>query len=172
MLARSLGATVVTPITWDQCALDLNNQVGGLIAQGDAWAATPSATTQDLVSAVYAYQQAGVAGVNNVGPEIDAAGHPGITQPYTQKAWTLNAALAAVNATTSSQADVDLASQYIRQMYGAYQTAIALGRSGLRSTGEVWKTGIFLGVVGLCGYALFESMKHEGTLGGRRARHR
>jgi hypothetical protein len=158
------------PPTWDEVAVDLNNKVGALIGQGDAWAATPNATVQDFVSAVYAYQQAGVAGATSVGPEIDDAGRPEITQKYTQAAWTLNSALAAVNATTSTAADVDLAAQYAKQMYGNYQTAIALGRSGLKSTGEVWNRGLILGVAGLALYAIVNSMRHEHR--GSRARHR
>jgi hypothetical protein len=158
------------PPTWNEVATDLNNKVGGLIAQGDAWAATPNATVQDYVSAVYAYQQAGQAGATSVGPEIDDAGRPEITQKYTQAAWTINASLAAVNATTSTPADVDLAAQYAKQMYSNYQTAIALGKSGLRSSGEVWNTGLMLGVAGLALYAIVNSMRHENR--GGRARHR
>jgi hypothetical protein len=158
------------PPSWELSAVDLNNKVGALIAQGDAWAATPNATVQDFVSAVYAYQQAGAAGATDVGPEIDDSGNANVTRPYTQRAWTLNAALAAVNGSTSSQADVDLAAQYAKQMYADYQTAIALGGSGLKSTGEVWRTGLLLGIVGLFGVGLYEVTKHKGKV--RRARHR
>lgn len=167
MPERLLGAA--TPaVTWDEAATDLNNQVGALISQGDLWAATANPTVQDFVSAVYAYQQAGVAGATKIGPEIDSAGRPEVTQKYTQQAWTLNAALAAVNATTSTQADVDLASEYAKQMYAAYQTAIALGKSGLKSSGEMWKTGLFLGGIGALGAWLYE----KATRGERHARHR
>lgn len=122
----ALGATAITP--YDQAATDLQNEVVAAAGAGDTYLGQG-----DFKGAVTAYQAAGNAGATSVGPEIDLVGAASVTQPSTQKAWTLNAALAAVNAAAPSQADATLAQGYIRQMIALYQQAISDGRKAMSS---------------------------------------
>ena len=164
---RYLGAdpapVIMTPMTFDQAAKDLNDKMGGLLTQGDSWQS--SNVTGAMSSAVQAYQAAGQAGATQVGPEIDAAGNPGVTQKYTQQAWTLNAALAAVNATdTATASDAALAAQYAKQMYALYQQAIGIGGG---TAGEMpWNTvlvwGLGIGTLAGLGIFLYDSKSRHG----------
>jgi hypothetical protein len=159
---RLIGATTPTAPSWDGIAYDLNSKVGMVISLGDAWM---TSNPPGYVNAVYSYQQAGQAGASVVGPEIDAAGAPNSTQPLTQKAWTLNSALASVNSTTSTEADAELAQGYAKQMYGLYQQAIAMGRGGVVSTSRLWIRGLWLGGIAGLGYFLYEKSRggHHGS---------
>jgi hypothetical protein len=177
---RTLGVTVVdvAPATniataWDVIAGDLNDKMGGLIAQGDAWQAT--SVTNNWSSAVAAYQTAGSRGATDVGPEIDAAGNPGVTQSYTQRAWTLNSALAAVNSSAAaSEADAQLAEGYAKQMYGLYQSAIARGmgltnpNAGSWGWGDVAIAAAAAGLVVGTGAFFYEAAKRTRRRGARR----
>ena len=96
-----------------------------------AWAGDTYAAAGELAQAVGSYQAAGAAGATVVGPQIDLSGAPNTTQPMTQQAWTLNAALAAVNAATPAAADVQTAAGYAQQMLALYQQAIASGQTSV-----------------------------------------
>ena len=152
----------MTPMTFDQAASDLNDKMGGLLTQGDSWQS--SNVTGAMSSAVQAYQAAGAAGATQVGPEIDAAGNPGATQKLTQQAWTLNAALAAVNSTTSTAADAQLAGQYAKQMYAIYQQAIAvgMGTAGEASWSQILAWGLGIGTVAGIGIFLYDAQRRHG----------
>ena len=154
---------------YDQSSADLQNQVVLASQAGDTYVAS-----NEFNNAIQAYQAAGNAGATSVGPEIDLAGAPAVTQPLTQQAWTLNAALAAVDATSTNTAtaasNAALAQGYIRQMIALYQQAIAAGQASLGggivpaspsgNAASIMKAlGIAAGagaLVGL-GYAMFRS---------------
>jgi len=121
-----MGAvSAVATGVYAQATTDLQNEVIAAAGAGDTYLAA-----NDFKGAVTAYQAAGNAGATSVGPEIDLAGNASVTQPYTQQAWTLNAALAAVNSSSPTQADAQTAQGYIRQMIGLYQQAIVAGGGG------------------------------------------
>lgn len=126
----------------------------------------------EYTNAVQAYQAAGNAGATVVGPEIDLSGAPNTTQPITQQAWTTNAALAAVNSSTSTQADATLAQGYAKQMVTLYQQAIAAGQGALQSnsdpsggpsSGVGTTTAIVLGAGAIIGiaWALYSRSKRQ-----------
>ncbi len=170
--AAAATPVIMTPMTFDQAAADLNNKMAGLLTQGDSWMA--SSVTGNWASAVQSYQAAGAAGVAQIGPEIDASGNPNATQPFTQKAWTLNAALAAVNSTsTAAQPDALLAQGYAHQMYDLYQQALAvgMGTAGQPSWGNVLAWGLGLGLLGGVGVFLYDTQgRHARARKGRRRR--
>ena len=169
-MRKLLGFGAAATVSWDDAATSLNSNMGGLLAQGDSWMTyrDPSGTPV-WNSAITAYKSAGAQGASVVGPTIDSAGNPGVTQPLTQKAWTLNSALQAVNpAADASKADAELAQGYAKQMYGLYQQAIALGRGNVASGGDMLRTGLILGGVGALAYAWYASAKHEKRLRRRR----
>lgn len=121
------ATTIVSPAAgYDTAANDLQNEVILAAAAADTYLAA-----KDYKGAVNAYQAAGQAGASGVGPEIDLAGAPNVTQPLTQQAWTLNAALAAVNAASPTSVDANLAQGYVKQMIALYQQAIAAGRRAI-----------------------------------------
>lgn len=119
-------AIVSSTMPYDVAAVDLQNEVVLAAAAGDTYLAA-----KDYAGAVKAYQAAGNAGATSVGPEIDLAGAPNVTQPLTQQAWTLNAALSAVNASTPTSVDAALAQGYVKKMVDLYQQAIAAGRRAI-----------------------------------------
>jgi hypothetical protein len=120
------AATVITTTgPYAQATVDLQNEVIAAAGAGDTYYGQ-----NDFKGAVTAYQAAGNAGATSVGPEIDLAGQPTVTQPYTQQAWTMNAALAAVNSSSPSEADALTAQSYIRQMIVLYEQAITAGGGG------------------------------------------
>ena len=99
-VAPAAGPTIAGP--YAQSQQDLNNEVSAVVAAGDTYLAS-----NEFANAVQAYMAAGQAGVTNVGPEIDLAGSPNNTAPWTHRAWVINAALqtqgqAAINAGTAS----------------------------------------------------------------------
>jgi hypothetical protein len=131
----------------------LANQVSAVVAAGDTYM---NASPPEYSSAVAAYQGAGSAGAVSIGPAIDAAvpANIKITQPFTQQAWTLNAALAAVNAApNASQSDARLAQSYAKQIVALYNQAIIAGRNPVPTNG--WKDTviILLGVGAATGLA-------------------
>jgi hypothetical protein len=106
-----------------QASSDLDTTVGVYISQGAvAWNAG------NYPAAVTAYQQAGQAGAQTVGPEIDSAGQPSVTQYYTQQAWNLNTALAAIPATTATQAQALEAQTLAQKILSLYKAAIVAGQ--------------------------------------------
>jgi len=120
LFGRAVGAAV--PATnYAQAQIDLAAVQAGASA-GDTYLAA-----SEYANAVQAYQAVGVSGATVVGPEIDLAGAPNATQPFTQKAWVLNAALAAINSSAPAQSDAQQAQSLIGQMIALYQQAIAAG---------------------------------------------
>src|SRR5271157_2643760 len=106
---------------YQQARIDLQTSIGSQVIAGDAaWSAG------NYSAAVTAYQSAGQQGAAVIGPEIDAAGYPAVTQKYTQQAWQLNGTLAAVNPTTAQQPDALVAQTLaykIQQLYTAAMNA-------------------------------------------------
>lgn len=99
-------------------------------AQGD-WAYS----TGDYVSAITLYKQAGNTGAVTVGPEIDAAGAPQVTQQYTQTAWQINDSQLGPLQPVSDQQIAQTAQQAVRSMLQNYQTAITAGLAALAQPG-------------------------------------
>jgi hypothetical protein len=83
----------------------------------------------ELANAVAAYQAAGNSGATTIGPEIDLAGAPNATQPFTQQAWTLNGQLAAIPAATPTAAQAAQAQVLAQQMVSLYSKAIQAGQA-------------------------------------------
>jgi hypothetical protein len=100
----------------------LTLKVGGFIADGDA-----ALARGDTVAALGDYQSAGQVGADSVGPQIDAAGAPDVTQPLTLAAWGKNGELAAAT-------DAGAAQGIAKQMLVLYQQAITNGMAALGST--------------------------------------
>jgi hypothetical protein len=127
---RVLGALVDTADPYAQSSIDLDNQV--LAPLG---AASTYLGEGQYQAAVTAFQAAGAAGASAVGPEIDLVGAANVTQPITQRAWVINASLAAINNTaTAALADAIAAQQFANQMAALYQTAIDAGQRALSKT--------------------------------------
>lgn len=120
---------------------ELDQQVVAVVTDaGDVYyAADRDSFLLDFSDAVAAYQAAGQAGAQSVGPAIDAAGAAAVTQPLTQQAWQLNVQLSAiaksgaidptngVNAPYYTQANADAARQLVTQMVTLYTQAISQG---------------------------------------------
>ena len=97
----------------------------------------------EYANAISAYQAAGNAGATVVGPDIDLAGAPNITQPITQQAWALNGRLATglwliggklVPLASSNTYEAGAAAAAaVRQMVTYYQQAIAAGSAAVAS---------------------------------------
>ena len=107
--------------TYDQASTDLQNQVAAVITAGDSYLAAG-----EVANAISSYQAAGNAGATVVGPEIDLAGQPNLTQGWTQWAWALNGQLAAISATSTSTTDGTNAQNIAKQMLTIYQDAIGV----------------------------------------------
>lgn len=130
--AVSLGAVISLAVATDAYAAaanDLGNQVQAPISAGDQYL-----TAGEYTSAVQAYQGAGMAGATSVGPEIDLAGAPNATQGFTQAAWTMNAQLAAIIASSADEAVASQAQQLAKSMLDQYTSAISAGRGALAAT--------------------------------------
>jgi len=114
--------------TYDQASTDLQNQVAAVITAADGYL-----SAGEIANAIQAYQAAGNAGATGVGPEIDLAGQPNLTQAWTHWAWTINAQLAAIPSTSTSQTDATNAQNLAKQMLSLYQDAIgvATGSNGV-----------------------------------------
>jgi hypothetical protein len=110
-----------TGVDYTQSLVDVN-AMGLKIADGDGYAKGP---TPSLQSAMQSYQAAGNMGATTVGPEIDAAGLPSVTQPYTQQAWRLNQQLASYDATNTDATEVYDAATLAKSMLTLYQSAVA-----------------------------------------------
>jgi hypothetical protein len=90
----------------------------------------------DFTHAVAAYQDAGQQGVEQVGPAIDKAGAPNVTQPLTQSAFKLNGPLHDKTVvgdpnTVVTQLQAFGAQQIAKNMQGLYAQAIVAGRVAL-----------------------------------------
>jgi hypothetical protein len=83
---------------FDAAAAALANQVAAPIQTADSYL-----SAGETANALQAYQAAGQTAVSTNGPQIDAAGAPNVTQPYTQFAWGLNGQLAAATDATAAQ---------------------------------------------------------------------
>jgi hypothetical protein len=106
---------------------DLATSMGTVVAQGDF-----SFTAGDYQAAMQSYKNAGAYGAQTLGPEIDAAGAPNVTQPLTQEAWTLNdSQLAHIDPTTNDQNLAQMAQSTAHSMVALYQRAIAAGIAAL-----------------------------------------
>jgi hypothetical protein len=106
-----------------QSGADLVTLVAGPIGAGDALLVSGPTLSDVYRQAIVQYQAAGAAGVSKVGPEIDSAGVPSITTPYTQLAWALNSPLQGVPQ-SDSHADAVNAQNLAKQMLDLYQAAI------------------------------------------------
>lgn len=107
--------------TFNQASTDLQNQVAAVITAADTYL-----QGGEIANAIQAYQAAGQAGATGVGPEIDLAGRPETTQAWTHWAWQLNAALAAIPSTSTSQTDATTAQNLAKQMLTLYEDAIGV----------------------------------------------
>jgi len=139
-----------------QASSDLDTTVGVYISQGAvAWNAG------NYPAAVTAYQQAGQAGAQTVGPEIDSAGQPSVTQYYTQQAWNLNTALAAIPATTATQAQALEAQTLAQKILSLYKAAIVAGTGAANAPSQsssMLTTALVLGAIGVLGGVTFAVM--------------
>jgi len=127
-----------------QSRIDLAATVTAQVNAADAaWAASnyPLATSS--------YQQAGQIGASTLGPEIDGAGFPNATQPYTQQAWQLNAKLAAMNAAAATEADALAAQALAGKIVQLYDAAINAGSEAAGGgSSAFWPVAISLVGVG------------------------
>ena len=123
---------------YDQSRADLASEVVGYSAFGDS-----AMSLKDWASAVRYYQQAGDNGATMLGPEIDAAGYPGKTQPLTQQAWAINGKLAAFTASSATQANAISAQGLVYNMVQLYTAAINAGEQAESDSSR--KTPVFSG---------------------------
>ena len=139
-LGASSYALSASPTTFAQASIDLQNQVVAVVNAADVYYGENVQNLYlDFSDATLAYQAAGQAGATSLGPEIDAAGAPTVTQPFTKKAWTLNGQLASLpksglpdpkNDVASpyfTRADADRAKVLVTQMVDLYDQAIKQG---------------------------------------------
>ncbi|MHB8563248.1 MAG: hypothetical protein ACYDDA_04735 [Acidiferrobacteraceae bacterium] len=162
IFGRDVGAAIAASL-YTQSQVDL-----AAVQQG-VFAGNSYLVAGEYANAVQAYQAVGLSGATVVGPEIDLAGAPNITQPYTQKAWAINAALAAVNQATATLADAQRAQALIGQMVVLYQQAIAAGTAGAgpgpsggpdtSTNAAVYFWAIGLGAVAGTGWGLYRHFK-------------
>jgi uncharacterized protein (DUF779 family) len=159
---RGIGAAAapaVDPYADAQTALTTTNTV--ILAGDSAFNAG-----NDWAGAVNSYQAAGDQGFHVVGPAIDQAGAPSITQPITQQAASLNATLQALNGTSSTQIDAQTAQGLAKQMASLYAQAIDAGRATQASGGgmtfaqKIW-AAVAIGAVLGSGYAYYQSTKGQ-----------
>lgn len=150
---------------FDAAQIDLSNLVSSQLYAGEA---SMAATPPDYVSAVKSFQAGGQAGATRVGPEIDLAGAAWVTQPLTQRAWSANSQLAAVDATAPTLEQAEFAQAQLRHMLALYEQAINDGITAVVSRKEppaslsigralLWAGG--LGTVAGIGYALLKPKK-------------
>jgi hypothetical protein len=121
----AVGGTVGATDPYGQASADLQTLVQAQLTVGDT-----ANTAGTYPAAITAYVAAGNSGATVVGPEIDLAGYPNVTQPWTQAAWQLNTALAAIGAqtTTATATDATSAQTLAYNMLTLYQGAIAAGQ--------------------------------------------
>ena len=117
-LRLGLGAL---PAAFTGAQSDLQTLVAAPISTGDSLLASGNTAT-----ALTNYQTAGQNGATVVGPEIDLAGLPNATQPFTQQAWTINTALATTTDAPTAQA-------LAKQILLLYQQAVAAATAASNS---------------------------------------
>jgi len=126
-LNPQLGFGAITTLDpYAQSTADLSEKVQAQATSGDS-----SLSSSQYAAAITSYIAAGNAGATAVGPEIDLAGYPNLTQPWTQGAWQINAQLAALAGKTD-QASAQTAQTYVYTMISQYQGAIAAGQTASR----------------------------------------
>ena len=87
-------------------------------------------TLGQIAEAMAAYVAAGFEGATELGPAIDMAGYPNVTQPFTHAAWLINETLSTLGTTSiQTQSDVDSAKEMAYEMWTLYKSAIAAGRA-------------------------------------------
>ena len=171
------GTTGTTADSYGQAEADLAQMQTQLTA-GDT-----SNTAGSYSDAITSYVAAGLTGATVVGPDIDLAGYPNVTQPWTQAAWQLNTTLAAMASNTSPAAtDATQAQTLAYNMYSYYQAAIAAGQqaallgkpANAPSTLDPKQYGAALLVAGVLivgsGSGLLYAAWREGKLGGKKGR--
>ena len=136
---RQLGV-VVDP--YAQAQTDVQTKMMPQIAQGNTYLAGGGTgtlgTTSPAAAAIKQYVAAGFFGATTIGPEIDLAGAPNVTQGYTQAAWVLNGQLSAIGSqTVIGVSDAQNAQSIANQMVDFYNIAIVEGRNaqGVPSSG-------------------------------------
>lgn len=97
------------------------------VVQGD-WLISQA----NYYAAIGMYKQAGDYGAVTLGPEIDAAGAPNVTQPYTQQAWQINNDTLAPIAQQDDQNAAVTAQSSAKSIAANYQSAIAAGLAALQ----------------------------------------
>jgi hypothetical protein len=155
----SLGA--VSSPDYTQSLVDINAMALAL-QNGDTMLLGP---TPSYTGALTTYQNAGLTGATTIGPEIDAAGLPSVTQAYTQQAWRLNGQLAAL--TGSDLTTAQTAQNYAKSMLGLYQGAVASAKATLSqgpkaNNRDGLGTVITLSVVGGLLYVGWRMSKNSG----------
>jgi hypothetical protein len=93
-----LGA-LPTPAALTQAQTDLQNQFTAVVQAGDTYL-----QAGETAQALTTYKSAGAVGAGTIGPEIDLAGYPQASQPFTQKAWRVNAYLQGTQSATDAAA--------------------------------------------------------------------
>lgn len=123
----TLGFVGAVTSAFSQAQSDLDSQVTENISEGDTFLAS-----SNYESAIASYQKAGQAGATVVGPEIDLAGAPAVTQPLTHQAWVTNGDLAAIpGASAATLENADLAQTYAKNNAALYQQAINDGSAAV-----------------------------------------
>lgn len=112
-LPGAAPSTATAAAALQKAQTDWQNQVVAVIAAGDSYL-----NAGETAQALSTYQAAGNAGATSVGPEIDLIGYPQVSQPWTQKAWKLNALLSATTAVGDAQS-------YVKNMSLDYQIALS-----------------------------------------------
>lgn len=114
---------VIDPYVAAQSLLTTKFEVS--LRQGDS-----ENTDSQIAEAITAYVAAGFEGATELGPTIDLAGYPNVTQPFTQAAWQINKSLSQLGTKTIQvQSDADSAKEMAYEMYSLYRAAIAAGRA-------------------------------------------
>jgi hypothetical protein len=132
----SLNTPSVAP-AFTPAVVALTNQVGGPILAADTYLGEG-----DYVGAVTAYQAAGVAGVTNTGPTIDAVGAANATRPFTKQAAGLNAQLQLLQEVGATQTIALQAQSLAYQIFGLYSQAIGAGSLAKGAGGTVGQTTV------------------------------
>ena len=173
--ARMIGAPADL---YGQAQADLATKMQTQLTVGDT-----ANTAGQYVQAITAYVAAGNAGATVIGPEIDLAGYPNVTQPWTQAAWQMNGALATIAATTTpTQTDATSAQTIAYDMLSYYQSAITAGQqAALKDApgnttppGTAKDVGVPLAIAGVVvvgsAAGLLLAAWREGKLGGKKRR--
>jgi hypothetical protein len=137
-LASTLGADA-DPFV--QADADLQSMAAMIAAADEALAEDLASWTGQIPGstafqdAIVTYQAAGAFGVGTLAPDVDGAGAPATTEPFTSQAATLNATLAALPTSSSDNttqlATANSAQSLAKTMLQYYADAIAHGRAAL-----------------------------------------